>query len=264
MLNQSELQHQLLRGGVKPRYVRRTLEELQYHAEDLRQQGLDLGFDSREATTRAQHMLGDNDTIARAVLSRNELKTLSFRFPKMVYLLSPLLCFLLVFIGSITAITIIAVMVVPGDGQSMTSVPSWLLLSADVLLIVNSHLLAPLLVAVFCIAARNRMMDMTWPVIGILLLAFVSAGQSVTTAWPASPDDVGSISVSWGYRFIGIPVSWEQTVAGTLQFLMMMLLAVGVYFYWPMRGLRCEHEAPDRTVFGFPSRLSGKRAQKKR
>ncbi len=230
MLN--KLGRKLLRGGVKPRFVRRTLTELQQHHEDLHEQYLAEGMDSHEASARAHESLGDHQAIADAILCRPELRSWSFRFPGMVYFLSPLLIFLLIFIANLAAITLT---VIQYQGMGTAAMPAWLPPLIETLILFNSYLLAPLLVAAFCIAARNRMMVMTWPVAGMVLLAFVSAGQSVTTVWPLSPDDLGTISVSWGYRFLGIPVSWQQTAGSTLRLLLTLGFALGVYVLWPRR-----------------------------
>jgi len=230
---QKELGRQLLRGGVKPRFVRRTLTELQQHYEDLHEQYLAEGMDNSEAATHAQASLGDKHTIAQAVLTRPELLTWSFRFPKIVYFLSPVLIFLLVFVATLAAVTLT---VVQYQGMGVAAMPTWLPPLVETLILLSSYLLAPVLVAAFCLAARNRLMSMTWPLAGIVLLAFVSAGQSVTTVWPLSPDDLGSISISWGYRFLGIPVSWEQTAGSTVRLLLTLAFAAGVYILWPGRG----------------------------
>lgn len=230
---QKELGRQLLRGGVKPRFVRRTLTELQQHYDDLHEQYLAEGMDHSEAAARAQASLGDNHTIAQAVLTRPELLTWSFRFPMIVYFLSPVLIFLLLFVATLAAVTLT---VVQYQGMGVAAMPAWLPPLVETLILLSSYLLAPLLVAAFCLAARNRMMSMTWPLAGIVLLAFVSAGQSVTTVWPVSPDDLGSISISWGYRFLGIPVSWEQTAGSTVRLLLTLTFAAGVYVLWPGRG----------------------------
>jgi len=235
---QKALGRQLLRGGVKPRFVHRTLTELQQHYEDLQEQYLAEGMSQADAAARAQESLGDRQAIAQAVLSRPELRSWSFRFPWAVYLLSPLLVFLFMFVATLAVITIT---VSQYEGMGVAGMPRWLPPLADLLIQLNSYLLAPLVVAAFCLAARNRMMSMTWPVAGIALLAFVSAGQTVSTVWPLTPDEIGSISISWGYRFLGVPVSWEQTAGSTVRLFVTLLFAAGVYFFWPGRERELTH-----------------------
>lgn len=72
----------LLDGGIKPRYVRRTVIEIGEHYEDLRQEALDRGLDAEAAGTEARARLGSNDAIVRAARERPELLCWSHRWPR--------------------------------------------------------------------------------------------------------------------------------------------------------------------------------------
>lgn len=75
------LRLELLRGGVSPLYVDRTILELSEHYEDLQSDALESGL-SRDAAAQAAHArLGSVETIAAAVLARPELLSWSHRWP---------------------------------------------------------------------------------------------------------------------------------------------------------------------------------------
>lgn len=74
------LQQKLLASGVSPYHVNRTISELRDHLDDLREE---LGSDD-DVIAR----LGNPDEIARQIISRNELKSWTYRYPRIarVYL----------------------------------------------------------------------------------------------------------------------------------------------------------------------------------
>ena len=57
----SQLQTQLLRSGVAPRHVHRTVVELDAHFDDLVDEALDSGTDLAQAEQQAIRQLGDID-----------------------------------------------------------------------------------------------------------------------------------------------------------------------------------------------------------
>jgi hypothetical protein len=76
------LRLELLRGGVAPVYVERTLLELEEHYADLQSDALAAGFAAEEAARSALTALGSERAIAAAVLSRPELLEWSTRWPR--------------------------------------------------------------------------------------------------------------------------------------------------------------------------------------
>lgn len=71
----SGLQSELLRSGVAPRHVRRTIDELSDHYDDLVEQGLGDGKDNQRARSGALAQLGDFEHIAAAVRAQPELRS---------------------------------------------------------------------------------------------------------------------------------------------------------------------------------------------
>jgi hypothetical protein len=81
------LRLELLRSGVAPVYVERTILELAEHLEDLESTSLAAGLNADEAARAALTTLGNERAIAAAVLARPELLTFSTRYPRVAHYL---------------------------------------------------------------------------------------------------------------------------------------------------------------------------------
>ena len=81
------LRLELLRGGVAPVYVERTIMELSEHYADLEDAALAAGQSTAEATRTAHFALGDERAIVAAILSRPELLAWSSRYPRVAHCL---------------------------------------------------------------------------------------------------------------------------------------------------------------------------------
>jgi hypothetical protein len=69
------LRSTLIRGGVAPRYVARTVLELREHYADLEEDALAAGLSPWEAAAEARERLGAEESLASAVLAHRELLT---------------------------------------------------------------------------------------------------------------------------------------------------------------------------------------------
>lgn len=81
------LRLELLRGGVAPVYIERTLDELGEHYVDLEAAALASGATPAEAAVRAHEALGTAELIAAAVLARPELLAWNKRWPRVAHCL---------------------------------------------------------------------------------------------------------------------------------------------------------------------------------
>jgi len=81
------LRLELLRSGVTPVYVERTILELAEHYTDLETAALASGLDADEAARVARSTLGDERAIAAAVLAHPELLSFSTRYPRVAHCL---------------------------------------------------------------------------------------------------------------------------------------------------------------------------------
>jgi len=82
----------LLRLGIAPRHVHRTVNELRDHYDDLVDATVDDGISSTIARSRAAAELGGMDVFAAAMASRRELKTWAYRYPHLAVVIYPLAC----------------------------------------------------------------------------------------------------------------------------------------------------------------------------
>jgi hypothetical protein len=81
------LRLELLKSGIAPLYVERTVAELTAHLADLESAARAAGLGDAEAERVARATLGDDRTIAAAVLGRPELLAWSTRYPRVAYCL---------------------------------------------------------------------------------------------------------------------------------------------------------------------------------
>ena len=81
------LRLELLRSGVTPVYVERTILELAEHYTDLESAALAAGLGADEAARAARATLGDERAIAAAILAHPELLTFSTRHPRVAHCL---------------------------------------------------------------------------------------------------------------------------------------------------------------------------------
>jgi hypothetical protein len=92
------LRENLLKGGIAPRHVRRYLAELDDHLADLTAREIGAGYDGEDAAIRARAALGDDATLAGAMLAQRKLRSLTARAPWLVFRLMPPLAAILVFV----------------------------------------------------------------------------------------------------------------------------------------------------------------------
>ena len=89
-LDKRRLRKDLIAAGIAPRHVRRTLDELQDHYDDVVEQELAEGADRLMACRTALERIGPIDDIVTAVRDRPELQSWAFRFPRLAAMLYPL------------------------------------------------------------------------------------------------------------------------------------------------------------------------------
>lgn len=83
---------ELLRLGISPRHVRRTVCELREHLEDLVAAELESGNSLADARSVAAEEMGDLQKVAAAMQACPELRSWSYRFPRLAMVVYPLTC----------------------------------------------------------------------------------------------------------------------------------------------------------------------------
>ena len=81
------LRLELQRGGVAPVYIERTILELREHYADLESAAVAAGQSPAEAALSAHTALGNERTLAVAILARPELLAWSTRWPRVAHCL---------------------------------------------------------------------------------------------------------------------------------------------------------------------------------
>jgi hypothetical protein len=164
------LEEQLLRAGVAPRHVKGYLMELSEHLDDLTAEEETVGCSPLEARSLAVSRLGDADTLARAMISRPELRSWAFRAPWAVFVLIPVVAY-----QAITILTNVAMMVI--GGPSILGLPTseqlqHLWYAGEILLWWISPIAIGCVLA--SVAARQKL-RFWWPVLGPVLVAIAGS-----------------------------------------------------------------------------------------
>ncbi len=89
-LDRRGLRRDLIGAGIAPRHVRRTIDELQDHYDDVVEHELGEGADRLSACKTALDRLGPADDIVAAIRARPELQSWAFRFPRLAAIVYPL------------------------------------------------------------------------------------------------------------------------------------------------------------------------------
>lgn len=79
----------LLRGGIAPRHVSRYVRELEDHYTDLEREARASGKSATEAEREALARVGSVDELAKAMLGRDDLKSVAAKYPGIVFGLLP-------------------------------------------------------------------------------------------------------------------------------------------------------------------------------
>ena len=159
----------LLRKGVAPRHVRAYLTELREHLADLVEQECAAGGDARAALVRARSRLGDDETLAHAMLSRRRVRSLTARAPWLVLgLLQGLTLVVMSAVGMMLCFGLLMI------ASTLLGRPELLLLLGPTVFAILNLLLAPLIVALFAMIAWRQRVAPAWVLLGcaVILLYF--------------------------------------------------------------------------------------------
>lgn len=178
------LSERLLRAGIAPRHVRRYTRELSDHFDDLVREETGGGADRALAETRALSRLGNEDTLASAMLERPELRSFMARFPWAVFGVAPIALLALSIaaalfaeMGAIQAATVWAPLlgITPGldAGHRFT----------QIMLVWNTLAIygAPLLFAwlFYWMGSRQRM-PQAWIITGVAIVCVIGGFQDLS------------------------------------------------------------------------------------
>lgn len=192
------LRRRLLQEGVKPPCVRRTLQELDDHYQDLYSQAVADGMSVEQAAEFATVQVGDPWVIAEEILSRPELKSWDRRFPKAFFVAGPVL----VYVSVITLLTllIVGLLVLTKSHFSAAgaAIPVWFQTLVDATMFFMKYIFGQVLSIILFLYAYHRRASFLWPCMGIIVLAMVSSGFTGNFVWPLHAGDKGVFTLGMG------------------------------------------------------------------
>ena len=208
------LRERLLKGGIAPRHVRRYLGELEDHLVELTRCEEDAGYDPAEAAIRARALLGPDDELADAMLKQRDFRSLSARFPWLVFGIVPPLALILGFLLLLVAMMLVGVTsgaVIP-DHKSPLPLPAWFDWTATGLMFTGSFLVPALLGTLLAWMAQRQRMRLFWPLLGMAVILLLNLHGAFHT-------DNGRIGLYFGTMLPFFPIKGPLGPMGT--------------FHWP-------------------------------
>ena len=230
------LRIRLLRGGVAPRHVNRTLKELRHHFADLEQKALSQGLSQLEASAQAAERIGDPELVIDEALSRPELRSWAYRWPWGVYGILPVVTMALVIVGSMFAVFGFLELAQNLSGLSDAALAralfdqSWVRAFFEIWPVVMVYVLPGIFAGTLCIFAANRDAPILWPTVGVFLVLILGFSYNLGVT-PSLASDQNSWNIGVG---IGFSTDWFLSIR-ILRLLIPLVLVLGPYYWWRQR-----------------------------
>jgi hypothetical protein len=187
------IRERLLRGGIAPKHVRRTIGELRDHYADLVAEAMSRGAGSAQAASEARQRLGDEETLVAEVLGRRELRSWAHRWPWAIYGLTPPL----ILVAAISAVLIalfVPIYVLTSQWGRGWMPPGWFQLLVEIARGLSMFGLPLMVAAGVCLSAGRRRSGLLWPLVGVVLVALIGGAIDLQIRWPR-PGQPGALSV---------------------------------------------------------------------
>jgi hypothetical protein len=190
------IRERLLRGGVAPRHVHRTILELEDHFADLVTELQAVGHSREESESQAATRLGSDDVFVASVLARPELRSKARRWPWLAFGVLPLATFVLLFALSLVLLAEVFEFSEHALGAIPANSPTLYWVRA--VLEANALWLTPVIAAALaCFEAARRRAPIAWPLIGTISIAVLGALTQVSLDWSAA-NPRGDLSAGLG------------------------------------------------------------------
>lgn len=228
LLFENELRERLLRAGVASRHVRRYLNELTDHLADLRAEEESAGRSQADAESAALTRLGAMDDLAKAMIDQPRLQAWSVRAPWATFGLAPILFLAVAYFAACFYLWCGWKIFMPAADTPFGGRPTGSMYSFANMYFQAGKLYyfsAPVLVGwgVALIAARQRLKTL-WPIVGLVLIAWMGGAAQVQAGRTAVPGGIGHIRMDFAL--------WPS-VQGNLSHAMVILsLTVLPYLIW--------------------------------
>ncbi len=228
------LAERLLRAGVAPRHVRRTIGELRDHFDDLVHEGIAGGLPGPAAEDAARTRIGSDDTLAAEILARPELRSIAARHPLAVFGLGPVLMlvgFIALAVVLEAGILELHLAFVRVTGTLRPPPPEWLRLLVATLNGIATYG-APLLIAggIFLLGVRQRTAP-AWMLAGAAIVCILGGFHAVTMTWSTLPGH-SELGVGFG---LAPPFPHNMIIAGLWRVGANLAVAGLVYRLWLRR-----------------------------
>jgi len=226
------LRIRLLRGGVAPKHVNRTLKELRHHFTDLEHKAMSEGLSQSEAAAFATEQIGDPELIVKEALARPELKSWAHRWPWGIYGVLPVIALALTVVGSILVLVNVLEIAESSSGLSPAAFANamfdqwWVRALIETWRVSMVYVLPVLFAGVLCVFAAKRDASLLWPTIGVLLVLFLGFCYDLSVVPPAAPDQQAEFGAAIGFgvdRVLSIRV---------LRLLVPLVLVLSPYYWW--------------------------------
>jgi hypothetical protein len=180
------LRETLLRSGIAPRHVRAYITELSEHLGDLTEREMAAGYDEENAVIRARARLGDDATLAAAMLDQRGMRSLSARAPWLVFGLVPPFFVLAAILLVVIPPSMYFIKPFVRPGAPIADMPHWYYALADIIMFSGNVLVGPLAAILFLLIAMRQRLKPVWPITGVLLIAVFAAAFTFNINFPAA------------------------------------------------------------------------------
>ena len=192
----------LLDGGVAYRHVRRFIEELNDHFEDLKAESLGKGGHVDLAEAEAASKLGDQDLLVQKMLQQPELKSYGRRPPLAMMVFGPVLLQLaLLIVSAFIMIAFVQVFdpefISYNTDKAVVGFPTLAMGVLNAVRLFMMYLLPLLVVAAAVIYATRNHIALKYYGSGLLIACLLGCSIYTNLQWPDPANNIeGSLSIS--------------------------------------------------------------------
>jgi hypothetical protein len=217
-----QLRERLLRAGIAPRHVRRYVGELRDHFDDLVAEDLKRGVPRHAAEAEAHTRLGTDEALAAAMLQRPELRSLTARFPWLVFGAGPVLMLAILVVAATFIEGSFLQLLVQTPALPRPIKPAWLKFGLTVWNWLATYGTPVVIAAVLIAIGERQRIAFAWIVTGTLVICLFGANQELVIHW----QEPGPSELSLGY---------ELSYWGLVRAAANLLLAGTFYWLWQQR-----------------------------
>jgi len=185
----SYLAEKLLRGGIAPRQVKRTVAELQDHYMDLYEEAIVHGISEERAAQDALSSLGKEQDLIKEILSQKKLLSWASRYPWTTYGFGPI--FLAIVIAT-APIGILESLLILSEDMTIYLMPDWMQSSfiqhlTNATFFLASYIMPIIITGYMCFQVSIRRDPLVWPIIGATFMCIFAASYNININWPDLP-----------------------------------------------------------------------------